>query len=665
LSNLGYFNAEINNESEVKNNKLHLTYNVYPGRPYIINSIKHRTKDSLIANTLEFIKTESLIKSGDIYNAYTLDDERERITAFLKDFGYFNFSKEYIYYEVDSSLSSHMMNVVMVVKNPQNRSSQSQDSLTEENHKQYSIGNVYINPDYDLQNTDKVQKDTTKIAHTNTYYSDTSHAYYFLHNNEMRIKTSPVIRSVLIRPDKFFALSDVQKTYRRLSKMRVFKYSNIHFEENPTSPDNILDAHIDLARSKVQSYTIEAEGTNSSGKPGLGANLVYENKNIFRGAEIFQVRLTGALEGQKFNNELEGEEGSGLKFLNTLETGGELRLSIPKFIVPFRKENYSKTFQPTTTILTGLNYMQRPIYRRYISNASFGYNWAPNPTSNHLFFPIDLSSIKIFPTDEFQAKLDTINIARLKNQYTNHLIMALKYSFIFNNQDLKKLKNFVYLRANFESSGNVLKLYNTIINTDKGSDDYFKLFGIRYAQYIRTDLDFRHYNVISKEHRFVFRTVFGIGIPYGNSIALPFEKGFFAGGANGMRGWELRRLGPGSYSGTEDFERIGDLQLEANVEYRFPIYSFFKGALFVDAGNVWLLNESTVFPSGEFKFNRFINEIAVDAGIGFRFDFDFFIFRIDVALPIHDPAQPEGDRWVINKSGFRDLGWNFGIGYPF
>jgi hypothetical protein len=284
----------------------------------------------------------------------------------------------------------------------------------------------------------------------------------------------------------------------------------------------------------------------------------------------------------------------------------------------------------------------------------------------HQLFPIDINFVDILPSPEFEEELENEPNDRIRNQYTDHMIMALSYSFTLNTQKLSKFQNFLYYRGNIEPSGNLLQLFYSLFGTKQDSLDYYTILGVRFSQYFRTDHDFRYYYFLSRKNSLAYRFYFGIGIPYGNSEDLPLEKGFYGGGANGIRAWPLRFLGPGSYYNPEDnFDRSGDLHLETNLEYRFTIYKFFKGAAFVDVGNVWLLKKNESYPNGEFEFGSFVKEIAIGAGLGARFDFDFFIFRLDFAAKTRDPSRPEGERWVFNGFKFKDVVVNFAIGYPF
>jgi outer membrane protein assembly factor BamA len=248
------------------------------------------------------------------------------------------------------------------------------------------------------------------------------------------------------------------------------------------------------------------------------------------------------------------------------------------------------------------------------------------------------------------------------------MVAGFKYTFTFNNQKINKISNFVYIRTNFETGGNLLYLANALLYGTTGGITPFKTFGLPFAQFIRPDVDFRFYNMIRSKFSMVYRFYGGIGVPYGNVNLLPFEKAFFSGGANGMRGWRMYTLGPGTFTNTDEsatFNQIGDIQLEANVEYRFPVYDWIRGALFLDAGNIWLLKESQDLPGGQFILSEFPSQIAVDFGIGLRLDFDFFIFRFDPAIPIRVPTYPKPDRWTFDKMQLKDIIWNFGIGYPF
>ena len=253
------------------------------------------------------------------------------------------------------------------------------------------------------------------------------------------------------------------------------------------------------------------------------------------------------------------------------------------------------------------------------------------------------------------------------HQYTNHLIFGAQYSFTLNTQNINRTGNFIYLRASLESSGNLLSLFNNT-SVISESDGHHELFGIRYAQFLRTHIDFRQYLSFNEDTRLVFRQVIGVGFPYGNSMDMPFERSFYSGGANGMRGWQYRMLGPGAYhseNNVQEIERIGDIQVELNTEFRFPIYSIVKGAFFIDAGNIWNYHENEALPNGSFKFNTFYKQIAMDGGLGLRFDVNIIVLRLDCAMPFRNPYSENGTYWRFKNMRFRDMRWVISIGYPF
>ena len=298
---------------------------------------------------------------------------------------------------------------------------------------------------------------------------------------------------------------------------------------------------------------------------------------------------------------------------------------------------------------------------------SFGYDWKSNPRLQFVITPFYLNYVKVNPIPEFQAILDQENNQRIKDQYTSHFIFGGRYSLIYSTQNINKSSNYIYIRGNLESSGAFLSLFNkTPLITDK--DNHHELFGIRYAQYLRGDVDFRQYYKLGENTWFACRQLIGMGLPYGNSYDMPFERSFYSGGSIGMRGWDYRKLGPGAFVPTDDsnIERIGDIQLECNAELRFPIYNMVNGALFMDAGNIWNYHANENLPNGEFHFNTFYDQIAVDAGFGVRLDFKLAIVRIDLALPVRYPyANADGKHWRFDGLSILDSRLVLNLGYPF
>ena len=673
LNNKGYFNSDVYKKTNYRRKKAEVTYFVNLAVPYKIKDISYSISDPKLGNIVEKQRDNSLIKPGDIYDAYTLDNERGRITKLFKNYGYYDFGKEYITYKVDSAFRNQSLDIEVNIINVRELSDKKKGEFTEREHRRYKLDNFYIFPDHKPVRPDTIVADTLIFLPKLDGKPLNNEPYTFIHYGKLRIRPQTITRSLFINSDEFFNLKDVDMTYKSLSELRIYRFVNINFEKKKfdsiqkPGADGYLDTYIQLGRLPVQSFSVEAEGTSSAGDPGLAANFIYQNKNIFRGAEILNLKLRV---GAEMQSRLGENLNTSFLFFNTFDMGAEVSLYIPKFLIPVKPERFSKYFQPKTNINLGYNYQNRPDYRRHITNVSFGYDWKESESKRHILFPVEINLVKIFPdtASEFWKNIESSQDQRLKNQYTDHLIPGLKYSFIFNTQRTSKTGNFIYFNPVFESAGNLIKLIDVIVGAPKTDDGYHTLFNIQYSQYVRLNFDFRYYRGLNYGQTMVHRLYAGAGFPYGNSDILPFEKVFYAGGANGMRGWESRTLGPGAYRDTSgvEFEKNGDIQIELNLEYRFPVYKIFKGGIFTDIGNIWLNKQSEDFPDGEFSFSKFYKQFAVDAGLGIRLDFTFFIFRIDGAIKVRDPSKDGNKQWVnFGKLSLPDVLWNFGIGYPF
>lgn len=656
LNDVGYFNSAISTEIKNKRGISKVYYGIYPARPYIIDSVSYKITDSVIYNYVKEIEETLPIKKGEIYNAFNFDDERDQITEHLKNNGYFYFTKDYIFMEVDTNFNDKKANVNIRIDNVIDPETQKYV-----NHKQYTINNIYIYPKGVLQNN--VNGDTTQYTfEINKHLGNET--FHFIYNENPKIRFKTFDNIIQLHTGNLYNSHQVTQTYKALNNLKIYNHNNIDFEpvESDNDSINLLNCNIILNRAKVNYYSLQLEGTNSSGDLGILGSFTYRNKNIFRGAEIFNISLRAGTQAQSV---LVDDEGNTSLF-NTKEFGIDASIFFPKFLSPIKLKNFAKEYQPRTTLTVGYNLQARPIYTRQITLLTFGYNWMKNKYEQHIFTPLTLNSVKVDPTPSFQEILEKETNQRIKNQYTSHLIFGFDYTYIFNNQNVRFIKDFFYFKANLQSSGNLLSAFNNT-SAIKTVDNYHEILGIRYAQYVRFAFDFRYFKYVKGENQIATRLMVGAGIPYGNSTDMPFEKSFYAGGSNGMRGWQFRELGPGTFNNPDNLniERIGDIQLEFNLEYRFPIYSFIKGAVFTDIGNIWTMRENETFKGGQFKFNTFYKQLAADAGIGLRFDFSFFLFRLDAAAPMVNPAYPEGERWRISKLRFSDFILNFGIGYPF
>ena len=652
LDNVGYFHSTVNHTVKTQKwrKRAKITYHVYPAQPYTVNGIDYVIEDSLVNRLIMRDSARFPVKEGDIYNAYSLKDERDLITERMRNSGYYYFTRDNVYYEVDSNFMNHTLKLTMKLKdNPLS-------------YKQYRIRNIKIYPDYSIfrmhsQPTDSatLTVEFGRLKRTNTW------DFYYYDKPQVRPQTfSQAINIIEGLP---YNQRSVTNTYKALGNYRLFRNVNIEFDSIPNDSLNLLDCRITMQQNDKHSFTIQGEGTNSDGDLGIKGSLSYNNKNFFHGAETFQLSLKGGLEAQKLiGNEITE---SGKHVFNTWELGIAASIIFPKFLSPISFLQFARDYQPTTTISLGYNSQIRYYYSRYITTASYSYDWKTNYRLGHTFTPVFLNSVKIAninPT--FQEYLDSETSQRKKAQYTSHLLLGTRYSLVYSTQTINKSGSFFYLRADLESSGNLLSLFNnTSLITDE--NDHHELLGIRYAQYVRGSFDVRQHLQIGEDSWLVFREFAGIGLPYGNSLDLPFERSFYGGGANGLRGWLYRTVGPGGYVPSDyDIERTGDLQFEFNAEYRFPIYNIFNGAVFVDAGNVWTYRPNESMPNSEFGFDTFYKQLAIDAGVGLRLDVSFLILRIDLAYAMRNPYIGEnGSYWRFGQGDNFRL--QMGIGYPF
>ena len=655
LDNIGYFNSKVTHSVELreKRKRALVTYNVYPNQPYYVSKIDYAIDDTLANRYIMRDSTRFPLKAGDIYNAYSLNEQRDIITERLKNSGYYYFNRDNIYYEVDSNFMNHTMEITMKLK------------TTPLTFKKYYIRDIHIYPDFSIfrMNSRPVDSATLTLETGRRKHLNTWDFHYY---DKPQVKPQTFSRAIYVIEGLPYNVRSITDTYKALANYRLFRNVNIEFD-SVSSPDdsrNLLDCRITMQQNDKHSFTVQGEGTNSEGDLGIKGSFSYTNKNIFHGAETFQLSIKGGLEAQTiFREEIEDNS-----TFNTKELGITASLNFPKFLSPFAFTNFARDYQPTTSVALGANAQTRYYYSRYVFTATFGYDWKSNTRSGHYFSPINLNGVKIANINsEFQNYIDHETSQRKKDQYTSHLIWGIRYSYTYNTQSFRKTGSFIYLRTDLETSGNMLSLFNnTKLMTTDG--DHHEIMGIRYAQYVRTSADFRQHIDLGSQNWLVFRQFVGIGLPYGNSKDLPFERSFYGGGANGLRGWLYRTVGPGGYhSETEMEEKTGDIQMELNAEYRFPIYNIFNGAFFIDAGNIWTYHPNESIPDGEFKFNSFYKQLAVDAGFGLRIDVSFLILRFDLAYAMRDPYKHEtGSYWRFSDGlSFDDFRYQVGIGYPF
>ncbi|MDG5799837.1 BamA/TamA family outer membrane protein [Marinilabiliaceae bacterium ANBcel2] len=660
MRNRGFFHASVSDTVVYPSDKkARVEYDVESGPRYRLNDVYYHIEDETVKDLVFSDTVNTVMRRGRPFTVEMHNRERDRITELLRNNGYYSFSREYIYFIADSSGGGRMINDTLVLMRPP----EGVPGVTSDgNHAQYAVRDVYFQVGSDLAHTLGDDRSQDFLADTINY-----NGYYIIYEDELDFKPDVLVNSNYIIPGDIYSAELADRTQILLSGLRIFRYINIRFREIDGQVDEqgrkILDCVIHVDPGKYQSYSVEIEGTNSSGNLGAAGNIKYQHKNLFKGAELFTLNTRLARQ-----NQFVVRSGDEERF-NTMEFGAESSIVFPQFLMPFRIEGFRQRYNPSTTVALGYNYQRRPDYTRTIANARLGYNWRASRYSYHSFFPFDFNLVNIPSlSDNFRS---TIEDTFLEYAYQDHLIANLNYSYLFNEQEMgRRPRDFRFFRFSFESAGNLFNLTSPLwSNSNNEGKNYNKILGIRYAQYLKGDVDLRYHKVINRHSSVTYRLFAGVGVPYGNLDVLPFEKRYFSGGANSIRAWPVRSLGPGSYKeeSLSFYNQTADIKLEANVEYRFPLVGLLEGALFVDAGNIWGLRAENSPEGGAFKIDRFYQQIAVGSGFGTRFDFNYFIFRIDTGLKLRDPAESSGERWIpLSRSySWDDVAFNFAIGYPF
>jgi outer membrane protein assembly factor BamA len=663
LQNKGFYHATVSKSIKYKRAIASVTYDINSGPPCIVNAFNYIVPDTIMNGYIMSDTARGKLRTGMIYDTYVLDDERDRIANMLRNNSYYNFSLSDIYYMVDTTNAGLSAQVEMHIRKIKMSIPGTGDSTGEIQHPRFYIKNIYIIPNAE-NSVQLFTYDTLAYKYYLNKNDSASKTIYILHNNDRLLKSSFLSSCLEFAPGEAYSQSQTNRTYKKLISQPIIGAANVSMTiRNPEEINAVeqqwLDCNIRLIRNKPNIFSLGTEGTNSGGRFGLGLNTTIQNRNIFRGAEVFSLKARASAELQgSLNNQNQDD-------YFPYEVGIEASIDFPRLLLPYRSNYMQNSKQGRTNVSAGTGYEVQDDYKRTITTSAWSYKWSRDERIKHIFTPLELNYVKIFPSDSFKIYLDELTDPQYKSQYTDHFLTMIRYSIIFSNMTTTKLNNQFFLRLNTETSGNIPYMIDNISNKPTSSEgDYYERFGVRYAQYMRFDADYRRYWKLRYNNVLAFRVMGGIALPYGNSVSVPFEKSFWLGGANDMRGWRLRSLGPGGYSTSAvSYDKTGDIMLQASIEQRFPIYSFLLGSIFIDAGNIWLREKSEDFPDGNFELDSFYKQIAMDMGFGLRFDFSFFIFRLDGAVPFHNPAS---GKW-FSKDDFqlRNSILNFGIGYPF
>ena len=622
MQNEGYMNAGVSLYTETKGKKLKATYLLHPGQPFLIGKVNYDIQDEGILQLLHLDQpANQQIKPGMRFTVETLDNERKRIASLLSDNGYFRFNKDFIHFTADTIMGRKDIALTLQLRKykPNNNS-------PEVDHTRYLIRDVLF------QSND---------------------------SDRIHLRKQVLLNATAIKERRPYDASALQRTYNNFARLQAVKYTNIKFTEVPDT--NLLDCHIQISTNKPSTISFQPEGTNTAGDLGAAASITYTNRNLFHGSEQLSIEFRGAYEA------ITGLEG--YQDQNYTEFSVETKLVFPRFLAPFLSKSFRRRQTASSEWAVSWDFQNRPEFHRRVFSSAWRYRWSePKHHLNYRFDLLDLNYVYM-PWISSTFKRDYLDNAENRNailRYNYEDIFIMKTGFTVSYTD-----GVDAVRANFESAGNLLNGVSKGFGFKTNSQGQHTLFNIAYAQYVKFDFDYTHLFQFDKRNALALHAGLGVAYPYGNSTVLPFEKRYFSGGANSVRGWSVRELGPGKFKGTDgriDFiNQTGDVKLDLNAEYRSSLFWKLQGALFIDAGNIWTLRNYAEQPGGQFKFTEFYKQIAASYGMGLRLNFDYFILRFDVGMKAINPAyESEKEHWsIIHPKLSRDFDFHFAVGLPF
>lgn len=622
MQNQGYMHAGIQLFTTKKGKKLDATYLLHPGEPFLIGKVEYDVEDEQIQQLLQLDKPENQqLKPGMRFTVETLDNERKRITNLLTDDGYFRFHKDFIQFSADTIAGQKDIAVTLHLMKYKANS-----NAPEVDHPRYTVRNIN-----------------------------------FLSNDSDRIhlRHQVLLNATALRENEPYSASALQRTYNNFARLQAVKYTNIRFAEVPDS--NLLDCNIQISTNKPSTIAFQPEGTNTAGDLGAAASLTYTNRNLFRGSEQLSVELRGAYEA------ITGLEG--YQDQNYTEYSVETKLVFPRFVAPFLSRNFRRRQTASSELSVSWDLQNRPEFHRRVFSTAWRYRWSE--PRHHLSWRYDLLDLNYVYMPWISA---TFKQDYLDNADSRNAILRYNYEDLFIMKmglGLSYSDGVDAVRVNVETSGNVLSAVSKVLGFKTNAEGQRTFINIAYAQYAKFDFDYTHLMQFDKRNALALHAGIGVAYPYGNSTVLPFEKRYFSGGANSVRGWGVRELGPGKFKGTDgriDFiNQTGDLKLDLNAEYRTSLFWKFEGAAFIDAGNIWTLRNYEDQPGGQFKFSEFYKQIAAAYGLGLRLNFDYFILRFDMGMKAINPAyKTQEEHWaIVHPKLSRDFAFHFAVGLPF
>ena len=654
LNNRGYLNAVVDTLLRYKDKKIDVTYDVDGNDPYRILSYEDDINDTTVLKILKESNKLDFIEVDEVFDLKVLEEGRSEMARHLRNRGYYDFSKDNFQFLADTTVGTHQVDLTVNLLNPT-------DSTL---HQQYYMGNAVILNGIDAA----VLEDSNRSFELDTVkFRDIT----IIQNKKEFLRPRAIYYNTFLRKNRMYVDRLVDHTYTSLNGLGAVSQTNINLIPVVRNDTNFLDSRISIFPGNLHWMQFGIDGTNSAGDLGVAANITYEHRNIFKGAERWRIRLNGAYE---FISSGSLPESVNLIDQNYYEYGVETFLSIPQLILPWLLKGVKQQPSASTEFSVGINFQKRPEYLRQFFNLSSKLQWSGMDWRlTNTVEPLDINYVRMpwkskFFIDEYLG--DDSN-AILRESYKDQLIARTAYSFLYTNSGLRKQVHYPFrIRAGVDLAGLIPRLATSLGGSKTNDEGFEEILGINYAEYIKTDFDFAQTYPFDDKNSLAIHFGLGVAVPYGNSIVLPFEKRYFGGGANSVRGWSTRTLGPGTYQRSDtlrsDFvNQTGDIKLDLSAEFRHKLTDLFEIATFIDAGNIWTIKEYEGQPGGFFKFDEFYKEIAVAYGLGFRVNLGFLLLRLDAGMKAYDPADLE-KKFVLFKPNFTDkFALHFAIGYPF